>query len=141
MVESFCTDIIPPSSLDIKTNPAAGWTLWKQMWKNNSVITKLVDQNKQYQMALFLNAVKPNALTIYNGFHFALTKNKETSTQKINKTHELYIFDKRDQETGETIDSYITVLCNLAKSCNFCEGIHDSSMQLYCSRHERQSYS
>ena len=140
MAEGFRTNIMQPISLDTKTTPAEGWKLWKQMWNNYSIITKLADQNKQYQTALFLHAVGPDALTIHNGFQFAPTEDKDDVDTviakfdqhfigQINETYERYFFNKRDQEPGETIDSYITLLRNSAKSCNFCECLHDSLLR------------
>ena len=36
------------------------------------------------------------------------------------------VFNSCNQEEQESIDAYVTVLCNLAKSYNFCDCIHDS---------------
>ena len=86
---------------------------------------------------LFLQTVGPDALITYNGFQFVPTENKDNINtliakfdqhfiEQINETYEQYIFNKRDQEPCETIDFPIIVLHNLAKSCNFCEYLHDS---------------
>ena len=36
------------------------------------------------------------------------------------------MFNIRDQESAESIDSYVTVLRTLVKSCNFCDCLHDT---------------
>jgi len=34
-------------------------------------------------------------------------------------------FNRRNQESGESIDEYISVLCNMAKTCGFCHCMHE----------------
>jgi len=38
---------------------------------------------------------------------------------ETNETYERYQFNKRDQELNESIDSYVAVLRNLVKTCNY----------------------
>ena len=38
-----------------------------------------------------------------------------------NEIYERNRFNKRDQEAGESIESYVATLRSLAKSCNYCE--------------------
>ena len=45
---------------------------------------------------------------------------------EINKTFERYLFNKREQQEGESIDQYVAELRILAQSCNFCNCLHDS---------------
>ena len=45
---------------------------------------------------------------------------------KTNETYERYIFNKRLQESDESIYIYVTALRNLEKTCTFCECLHDS---------------
>ena len=38
---------------------------------------------------------------------------------KTNEIYKRYQFNKRDQESGESIDSYVASLCSLTKTCNY----------------------
>ena len=38
---------------------------------------------------------------------------------ETNETYERYVFNKRDQQQGESFDSYLTALRSLIKTCNF----------------------
>ena len=40
---------------------------------------------------------------------------------ETNETYERYVFNKRDQQQGESFDTYLTSLRSLAKTCNFGE--------------------
>ena len=70
-------------------------------------------------------------LKIYNGFEF---ENEPDSKilQNVLETfdgytlYEQYVFNNLIQEEQESIDAYVTVLRNLAKSCNFCDCMRDS---------------
>jgi len=52
-------------------------------------------------------------------------------TGEINKTMERFNFNKRNQTMDENVDSYVTCLRTLAKTCNFCNTCGDS---LICDR-------
>ena len=45
---------------------------------------------------------------------------------EVNETFERYLFNKRDQLQGESIDSYVAELKTYAKTCNFCNCLRDS---------------
>lgn len=61
-----------------------------------------------------------------SGLDTVIAKFDQHFIRQTNKMYERYVFNKRDQEQGERIDSYITMRHNLMKSCNFCEYLHDS---------------
>ncbi|KAI0227259.1 hypothetical protein LSAT2_022263, partial [Lamellibrachia satsuma] len=42
------------------------WKLFKQMWQNYTIVAKLNIQTDEYQRALFLHTIGPEALTLYN---------------------------------------------------------------------------
>ena len=134
------TGISPPTSLDVDDgNVVENWRLWKQMWQNYSVVAKLSDQDEQYRVALCLHSLGPKALKIFNAMQFddakgedkakldhIIKKYDEYFIGETNETYERYSFNSRDQESGETIESYVTVLRTLAQTCNFCDCIRES---------------
>jgi len=79
----------------------------------------------------------PTLLKTYNGFNFTtsnddctvdeiLTKFDEFAVGEVNETYERYLFHKRNQNDGETFESFLTALRLLIKSCNFCDNCIDS---------------
>ena len=59
----------PPAPLNTRCG-ADEWKLFKQMWQNYTIVAKLNTQTDEYQRALFLHAIGPDALTLYNGMCF-----------------------------------------------------------------------
>ena len=50
----------------------------------------------------------------------------EYFTGEINETMERFNFNKRNQAMDKNVDSYVTCLSTLAKTCNFCDTCGDS---------------
>ena len=129
--------IMPPGRLDTTANIAENWKVWKQMWTNYMVIAKLDSQSSEYKVALFLHCIGVDALKIFNGFQFDRPEDKNDMAKiiekfdqftigELNETFERYTFNSRNQEDNESIDAYVTALRTLAKTCNFCNCMHDS---------------
>lgn len=129
--------ITPPAKLNLEDNKADNWKVWKQMWNNYSIIAKLEQHGEEYKIALFLHCIGPDALKVYNAMVFTQDEDKnkldtiiakfdEYIIGETNETYERYLFNTRDQEPGEPVDSYVTALKTQAKNCNFCNCMHDS---------------
>ena len=127
----------PPGKLNTSGNLADAWKSYKQVWENYSLISGLNSQTEEYRVAFFLHCIGTEGLTIYNGFQFenetdrkilqkVLEKFDEFTLGQTNETYERYVFNSRNQGEQESIDAYVTVLRNLAKSCNFCDCMRDS---------------
>ena len=132
--------IKPPGKLDLRTNIVDNWKTYKQTWQNYAIITNLNAQPEEYQVALFLHCIGSDALRIYNGFDFANEGDKKSISKtfelfdnyamgEVNETYERYVFNSRNQHADESIDAYITVLRNLAKTCNFCDCLNDTLLR------------
>ena len=127
----------PPGKLNTSGNLAENWKCYKQVWDNYSLISGLNSRTDKYKVAFLLHCIGPEGLKIYNGFQFendtdrkilscVLEKFEEFTLGQTNETYERYVFNSRNQEIQESIDGYVTVLRNLAKSCNFCECMRDT---------------
>ena len=44
---------------------------------------------------------------------------------ELNETFERYTFNSRNQEENKSTNAYVTALPTLAKTCNFCDCMHD----------------
>ena len=92
-----------------------------------------------YQTAMLLNSIGTEALEVYNGFVFAPDESRDVThiirkfdehiIGQLNETYERYKFNCRNQSPGESADSFVTALRNLAKNCNFCECMRDSLLR------------
>ena len=138
-VPVFISGIKPPNSLNFDGNKLEHWPLWKQQWANYVVISRLNTQPTDYQTAMLLNSVGTEALKVYNGFVFAPDESRDVThiirkfdehiIGQLNETYERYKFNCRNQTPGESVDSFVTALRNLAKNCNFCECMRDSLLR------------
>ena len=129
----------PPPSLKLTDKSRDEWKIFKQQYE---IFEKIVDLDKKdasYQCAMFLNTVGPKGLAIYNSFD--LTEDEKDNLKLIkekfetyiigetNETYERFTFNKRDQNEGESIDSYVSVLRDLSQTCNFCECLRETLLR------------
>ena len=128
----------PPAKLELGDgNLADNWKAYKQVWSNYSIIANIGAQQEAYRVVLFLHCIGPDTLKIYNGFAFENATDKQCLTKifekfdqytigEINETYERFHFNIRKQDETESFDAYLTSLRTLAKTCGFCECLHDS---------------
>ena len=132
--------IRPPPSLCMEDNLSANWKLFKLKWHNYAIITYLTRQSLQYQTALLLHTLGDEALKVYYGFQFSTPEDERTPTEimqafdkyaigETNETYERYIFHTRKQGESETVESFITALRTLVKTCNFCDNCVSSVLR------------
>ena len=123
--------IQPPTGLNLSlTNKAEVWKLYKQQWKNYEIVAQL------NRIALFLYSIGPQAVKTYNGFDLSQEDRRNLDAiiaafdryaiGETNETFERYLFNKREQQEGESIDQYVAELRILAQSGNFCNCLHNS---------------
>ena len=128
--------LTPPEQLNLESgNLAENWRQWRQRFDIFSLATGLSEKSDKVQSATLLHVAGPTALEVYNTF----TWDEEGDEQKVNKilqkfenyckprkniTWERHVFNTRNQQTGESIDQYVTDLKIKARSCEFGE-LHD----------------
>ena len=82
------------------------------------------------QVAILLTLLGAEAMDIYRSFEWVTAadkadivivkaKFKAYFTPRVNETYERYKFLKREQEQGETFESFLTDLNNLVSSCGY----------------------
>ena len=127
---------LPPPACLKSTTDCEEWKLFKSMFENYSVIQQLDKQTKEYRHAVFMHSVGPKGIQLYNGLNFAegedpkdvsliIKKFDEVIIGLVNVIYERYVFNNRCQEEGESLDSYVNALRKLAKSCKFCNCMHN----------------
>ena len=140
-MSSLPSGIPVPKPLNLD-NVAANWKKFKRAWDNYAIVVRLQQLDEEYKTATFLSAMGEEALEIYEGVTFnppesskvldsVVQKFEEYCIGQTNETFERYLFHSRSQKEDESIDHYVSALRTLAKSCNFCQCLHDS---LLCER-------
>ena len=129
----------PPPALVLSSNKCENWKLWKQQWNNYVILSKLDKMEATVQLAMLENCLGSDGLKICNSLTFGTDETKdmkavimkleETFIGELNETYERYIFNLRKQQSGESIDDYVTDLRNLAKSCKFCDCLGESLLR------------
>lgn len=80
--------------------------------------------------ATLLTCIGSDALDVCDSYDFEspeqmkdidiiLQKFEQYCIGETNMTYECYCFNKRDQKQSESVDTYATALCTLAKTCHF----------------------
>ena len=121
-----------PNPLDVDGDRADNWKIWKQRWDNYCIITGLLDQPEDYKCAMLLHSIGIEAMRIFNGLKFSDGEDRNNMADAIKKFDQHFLgqtqefferfqFNRRNQESGESIDEYVSVLRNMAKTCGFCD--------------------
>ena len=121
-----------PKPLDVDGDRADNWKIWKQRWDNYCIITGLLDQPEDYKCAILLHSIGIEAMRIFNGLKFSDGEDRNNMADVIKKFDQHFLgqtqefferfqFNRRNQESGESIDEYVSVLRNMAKTCGFCD--------------------
>ena len=132
--------IRPPAPVNLDSNPADSWRLFRQKWQNYATITQLQMQPAEYQVALFLHTIGDAALHIYNGFTFdtdddsrsvanILAKFDNFAVGEINECYDRFVFHNRNQQQNEPFEQFLTSIRVLVKSCNFCDACRSSTLR------------
>lgn len=124
-----------PAKLETTGNLPTNWKRFKRDWENYELATRLKDpanptHNKELRTATFLTCMGSEALDIFDSLDFdsedhrkdidvVIDKLNKHCIGKTNETYERYIFNQRVQEPNETVDTYVTALKKLSKTCNF----------------------
>ncbi|RVE41869.1 hypothetical protein evm_013477 [Chilo suppressalis] len=109
-------------------NAAEIWKKWKlrfEIFKDANEIAKFPESK---QVAIFLNAIGDDGIEIFNSFNLDRTQTKledvlkkfdEKFSPHTNITVERYNFFTRMQKPDESLEEYLTIINNLATTCDF----------------------
>ena len=135
----FTSNVPVPPKIELSGNLANNWKQWKQVWSAYELVTRLNEQTDEYRVAAFITCIGPKALTIHNGLPFQSEDEKKNLAKilelwesyclgKTNIIYERYRFNNRNQDAGESIDTYASNLRSLSDTCNF-EGLKDKMIR------------
>ena len=128
---TFLQSNIPvQGKLDLRGNLAVNWKKFRRIWENYEIATHLNKQESSLRVATLLSCIGSDVLDIFDGLSFdteadrqdinkVLEKLEAYCIGETNETYERYVFNKRDQQQGESFDSYLSALRSLIKTCNF----------------------
>ena len=121
----------PPEPLDLSGgNVSENWKKFKQKYTNYEIATGINTKESATRVAVLLTVIGNDAIDVFNTLMWdeegddkkidkVLLKFEEHCEPKKNVTYERYKFFSRAQESGETIDQYVTVLRRLSETCEF----------------------
>ncbi|XP_063393306.1 uncharacterized protein DDB_G0289917-like [Cydia fagiglandana] len=114
--------------LKIDSQVPEKWRIWKQKFEIYTEANKLDDFPENRKVAILLNLLGDEGLTIFNSFSI----DRKTATLKEviekfdakfnplkNLTVERYNFFSRQQNSDEDFEEYVTVITNLSNYCEF----------------------
>ena len=121
----------PPEALDLSGgNISANWKKFKQKYTNYEIATGISSKDSATRVATLLTVIGNDAIDVFNTLTWdeegddkkiekVLLKFEEHCEPKKNVSYERYKFFSRAQESGESIDQYVTILRKLCETCEF----------------------
>ena len=124
----------PPEKLLFTGNLKDNFRKFKQQFEIYITAAGISNSTENIKCATLLHVIGPDAIEIFNTFRWdeegdnegddkkmskVLSKFEKYCTPKCNVTYERHQFNTRNQKEGESIDSYVTELRILSKSCEF----------------------
>ena len=136
------TGVVPAKFTRLNTsgNIAENWKLFHQRWENHVILSGLDERSDRFQVATFLSLIDDDALKVYNGFQFG-TPERDRSVSEIipqferysigetNETYERFVFNNRQQNKGETFESFLASIRLLIRLCNYCDSCTPSILR------------
>jgi len=115
------------------------WKRFRGQWSNYVTAAALNRESPERQAAMFVACVGADAYDIYSTMEFTEEADKRDPTRlleafekhclgEINEVYERYVFNRRQQEPGETFDSFVGDLRRLVKSCSY-EAVEESAIR------------
>ena len=126
LAPAFCRpQVSPPQPLEIEGD------LWCTMYYHG-----LKQPARRLQVSDFYARRWNRAMRIYNGMKFSEGEDRNKMADILAKYDQHFLgqtqeffqpfqFDRRNQASGESIDQYLSVLRNMAKTCGFSDCMRD----------------
>lgn len=115
--------------LNLDGNIAENWRVFKQNFEIFSIAAEISKKSEAVRIAVFLNAVGPAAVEVFNSFNITEEKKQEYEevvkafsdfcSPKTNEVYESFVFHGRNQAIGEPFDQFLINLKKLSRTCGF----------------------
>ena len=112
-----------------KGNLVNNWEFFRQQWEDCQVATGLHKQDSKIRLASLRSVMGKDCLQIFlnlsisdedrNNVQTCLAALENYFKPQRNVVYERYVFNSCEQNSGESVDSYIARLRKLASSCEF----------------------
>ena len=129
----FTANLPPPSKLDFinRADLHQNWSRFKRQWRNYAIASRLKEENKEFQVKVFMTCIGDEGLDVLEGFRMSDVDSQDLNhiiqvfetfcVGEVNKVFQPYNFYQRSQKEGESVDAYVTDLRQLTRKCNFAE--------------------
>ena len=121
-----------PTNLEDRSHRGDNWLHLRRAWQIYEQVTRISKQEGPVCVAHFLNVIGRKGNQLFDTFTFdeashesadkiddVIAKFESRCLPQRNETYERYLFNKREQEPGESIDQYCTALMRLSEHCGF----------------------
>jgi uncharacterized protein YerC len=124
--------LIPlPAPLRMSGNIVVKWKRFHGQWQNYVIkATKIDKEDADRQVAIFRACIGSDAYDIYTTLEFESEDDREKPDKlieaferhcigEVNEIYERYVFNKRQQQPGESFDAFLGDLRRLMKTCGY----------------------
>ena len=137
---SSTTNLRLPDPLRVTGSSVAdNWKRFREQWENYELAADLTDASSEKRAAVLLTCVGNDAYDIYRTLDFETPADKKKIDKVIeafeafcvgavNVTYERYVFNKRQQESGERFDVFLGEVRRMARTCRF-DGVEESMIR------------
>ena len=111
----------------VKGDLVNNWEFFKQQWTHYEVATGLDKQEQKIQLATFCSTMGKECLQIFLNLKLSMEEQQDIDEcikaleaylkPKRNVVYERYLFNMCQQNSGETVDSYVNRLQKVASTC------------------------
>lgn len=114
--------------MTVKGDLVNNWEFFKQQWTDYEVATGLGKQEQKIRFATFRSAMGKECLQIFLNLKLTTEEQQDIDECKAleayfkpkrNVVYERYLFNMCQQNSGETVDSYVNLLPKAASTCQF----------------------
>lgn len=116
-------------ALELDGNISEKWRVFKQNFDIFATAIELSKKPEAVRIAVFLNAVGPDAVETYNSFEIPETEKVKYNSvvkafsdfcePKKNDVYETYVFHSRNQRESEPFDNFLMDLKKQVRKCDF----------------------
>ena len=130
-ISSFNVLAEPPEPLNLEDRSHRGenWKQFKRDWTYYEIVSKIDNEDDVVRVAHLLNVIGRDTQELFETFNLSADDLKDvTKVLKVFETrcvpvsnviYERYMFNKRIQEAGESVEHFITDVIKLADHCQY----------------------